>query len=129
VSSVLVVPYALPRTVPHMRKILITAIVAASSLSISTPAMAAKPAVSRECAKATYTATLETGRLGASKVVLAAAKATKADAVRRRNAIAIAAAEKRIQTLTQEVAAQTARMKAASENAKAACKTVPTTKP
>ena len=29
VSSVLVVPYAMPRTVPHMRKILITAIVAA----------------------------------------------------------------------------------------------------
>jgi hypothetical protein len=127
--SVLVVPYAQPRTVAAMRKILITAIIAASTLSVSTPAMAAKPAVSRECAKATYTATLETGRLGASKVVLAAAKATKADAVKRRNAIAIAAAEKRVQALTQEVAAQTVRMKAASENAKAVCKMVSTTKP
>ena len=112
-----------------MRKLLLAVIVTSSTLLVPTAALAAKPDVSKLCAKATYTATLETGRLGASKAVLAVAKASKADAVKRRNTIAIAAAEKRVQALTQEVAAQTARMKAASDSAKAACKTVPTTKP
>jgi hypothetical protein len=112
-----------------MRKLLLAVVIATSTLAAPAGVLAAKPAVSKQCAKATYIATLETGRLGASKAVLAVAKASKADAAKRGKAAAVVAAEKRIQALTKEVATQTARMKAASASAKAACKTVPTTKP
>jgi hypothetical protein len=113
-----------------MKAFLVSVVTASSLLCAPTAASAARPEVSKECVKASYTATVATGELGASKAVLAVVKATKADAVKKGNSAAIAAAEKRILALTQEVAAKTARMKAAADAMKAACKSAPaTTKP
>jgi hypothetical protein len=119
-----------PHKVLSMKSFLISVVISASVLCVPTAASAARPDTSKECAKAAYAASLATGQVGASKAALTVAKAAKDNAVKKRNAAAIAAADKRVLALTQEVAAKTARMKAATDAMKVACKKAPvTTKP